>query len=123
MRRDRTSAWRVPGGAGNEGTRRAVSSVGDVEEQERRAADLAHGEVGVAVLVEVGDGELVAEVVADWSCPEINYALTLENVQRFRNWLNGEESYSCRPTSMANSDGHLISVTEKQSIRKWWKRY
>src|SRR6266700_942529 len=34
--------------------------------------------------------ELVADVIADWSCPEINYPLTVENVARFRAYLTGK---------------------------------
>jgi hypothetical protein len=34
------------------------------------------------------DGEQVlGDVIADWSCPETNYPLTLENVRLFRAWL------------------------------------
>lgn len=33
------------------------------------------------------DGEIVAETAADWSSPEINYPLTVENVQMFRDRL------------------------------------
>jgi len=33
----------------------------------------------------VWDGEdVLREIVADWSCPEVNYALNLENVKRCR---------------------------------------
>ncbi|MGH6877893.1 MAG: hypothetical protein ACREHV_11025 [Rhizomicrobium sp.] len=31
--------------------------------------------------------DVMGDVIQDWSCPEINYALTLDNVQRFKNWL------------------------------------
>ena len=46
------------------------------------------------------DGDVVpevADVTADWSCPSINYPLTLENVQRFRRWLTKEEPYPEKP--------------------------
>jgi hypothetical protein len=44
------------------------------------------------------DGETVlGEVLHDWAAPEINYPLTLENVQRFRRWLMAEEPYPARP--------------------------
>jgi hypothetical protein len=33
------------------------------------------------------DGEIVAETIADWAAPEINYPLTLENVRMFRERL------------------------------------
>jgi hypothetical protein len=36
----------------------------------------------------VWDGEdLIGWIIDDWACPEINYPLTLENVQRFKSWL------------------------------------
>jgi hypothetical protein len=34
--------------------------------------------------------DVLASVIADWSCPEINYPLTLQNVGRFRGWLNAD---------------------------------
>jgi hypothetical protein len=68
-----------------------------------------------------GDDEVLASVIADWSCPEVNYPLTLENVQRFRAWLMGTDQYPTKPP--LNSDGgNLISFTEKKSIRPLWKR-
>ena len=33
---------------------------------------------------EIGDGAVIADVIADWSAPEINFALTKENVARYR---------------------------------------
>ena len=68
-----------------------------------------------------GDDEVLASVIADWSCPEVNYPLTLENVQRFRAWLMGTDPYPAKPP--LTSDGsNLISVTEKKSMRPLWKR-
>jgi hypothetical protein len=40
-----------------------------------------------------GTEPVLANVIADWSCPEINYPLTVENTTRFRRWLSGEEEY------------------------------
>jgi len=61
-----------------------------------------------------GDDEVLASVIADWSCPEVNYPLTLENVQRFRAWLMRTETYPTKPP-LARNRGDLISVTEKKS--------
>jgi hypothetical protein len=60
--------------------------------------------------------EVLADVIADWSCPEINYPLTLENVQRFRTWLARTERYPSKPP-LKSSNGRIISVTEKKSVR------
>jgi hypothetical protein len=57
--------------------------------------------------------ELIANVIADWSCPEINYPLTLENVVRFRAWLAGTEPYPSKPSQIASYDEQIISVTKK----------
>jgi hypothetical protein len=47
----------------------------------------------------VWDGDdVLGDVIADWSCPAINYELTLENVGRFRRWLFGVEEYPTKPT-------------------------
>lgn len=61
--------------------------------------------------------EVLADVIADWSCPEINYPLTVENVQRFRAWLIRTEPYPTKPTQNP-SRGNLVSVTEKKSVRR-----
>jgi hypothetical protein len=61
--------------------------------------------------------EVLADVIADWSCPEINYSLTVENVQRFRGWLTRAEPYPAKPTQNP-SRGNLVSVTEKKSVRR-----
>ena len=68
-----------------------------------------------------GDDEVVAGVIADWSCPEVNYPLTLENVQRFREWLMRTNPYPAKPP-LTSDGGNLISVAEKKSIRPLWKR-
>ena len=65
--------------------------------------------------------EVLAAVIADWSCPEVNYPLTLENVRRFRSWLSRDEPYPPKP-SVHNSEGKIISVTEKKAVRPLWKR-
>lgn len=44
------------------------------------------------------DGEdVLGEVLHDWACPEVNYPLTIENVKRFKLWLEGLEPYPPRP--------------------------
>jgi len=60
--------------------------------------------------------DLVGAVIYDWSCPEISYPLTRDNVERFRNWLLELEPYPPRPFSLApaNEEGRLISRTEKK---------
>lgn len=71
-----------------------------------------------------GADELVANVIADWACPEINYALTIENVRRFRSWLTGNEPYPAKLASKVDKDGKgkIISVTEKESVKRRWYR-
>jgi hypothetical protein len=61
--------------------------------------------------------ELVASVIADWSCPEVNYPLTLENIARFRAWLTGDEPYPERPTTATKDGGRLVSVREKSPAK------
>ena len=36
---------------------------------------------------------IVGEVLHDWAAPEINYALSAENMTKFRRWLRGDEPY------------------------------
>jgi hypothetical protein len=58
--------------------------------------------------------ELVARIIADWSCPEINYPFTFENVASFRAWLTEAESYPSRPEDASRGRGALISTREKK---------
>jgi hypothetical protein len=61
--------------------------------------------------------DVVGDVIHDWSCPEINYPLTLGNVQRFKNWLLQVEPYPAKPAlKSASGDERLISRTEKKSL-------
>jgi len=60
------------------------------------------------------EDDVLAEVIADWSCPEVNYPLTLENVKRFRKWLTRSEPYPAKPPLKAG--GNIISVTEKKRL-------
>src|SRR5713101_131026 len=61
------------------------------------------------------DGEdLTSKVVDDWACPEVNYPLTLENVQRFKNWLLESDPYPAKPAHKPSSkDERLIVAREK----------
>lgn len=68
------------------------------------------------------DDPILADVIADWSCPEVNYALTLENVERFRKWLLGMEPYPEKPP-LRESNGRVVSVTEKRRPKPWWRRF
>lgn len=68
------------------------------------------------------EDEVLAEVIADWSCPEVNYPLTLENVRRFRTWLMREEPYPPKPKPMETSGGNIVSINEKKTTRPLWKR-
>lgn len=63
--------------------------------------------------------DIVHEVIHYWSCPEINYPLTLENVHRFRLWLLYPESLPQRPAiTQRTGPEQLISMTKKKSIRR-----
>ncbi len=66
--------------------------------------------------------DVLASVIADWSCPEINYPLTLENVQRFRAWLTRAEVYPSKPAPSV-SGGNVISVHEKKAVRSFRRRF
>jgi hypothetical protein len=81
----------------------------------------ALGTIGFALQTSdkfVWDGdsdELVANVISDWSCPEINYPLTHQNIAKFRAWLTGAEPYPAKPQGVASDRGCLISIREKKS--------
>lgn len=62
------------------------------------------------------EDDVLANVIADWSCPEVNYPLTLENVRRFRAWLIRSEPYPQKP--QLEKGGKIVLVTEK----KWLGR-
>jgi hypothetical protein len=64
----------------------------------------------------VWDGEdVLADIIADWSCPEVNYALNLENVRRCRAWLTGEEAYPAR-SNTATMGLQVISIRHKKRL-------
>src|SRR5713101_7110723 len=61
--------------------------------------------------------DVVGNVIHDWSCPEVNYPLTVDNVQRFKNWLLQLEPYPTKPRLTSPSEHErLISRTEKKSL-------
>jgi hypothetical protein len=63
--------------------------------------------------------DVVHEVIHDWSCLEVNYPLTLDNIQRFRRWLLQLETHPARPQVTRQNEGErLISITEKRSVRR-----
>jgi hypothetical protein len=65
--------------------------------------------------------DLAGDVIHDWSCPEINYPLTLENVERFKNWLLEKEPYPAKMqtrTPFNPKHERLISRVEKRSLPK-----
>jgi hypothetical protein len=66
------------------------------------------------------DGEdLVGRVIDIMASPEINYALTLENVQMFKNWLLELEPCPPEPQPRPSSkDERLIVVREKRFLPK-----
>jgi hypothetical protein len=65
------------------------------------------------------DDEVISEVVADWSAPEINYPLTEETLAMHRGWLTGLAEPSERPLLPADSrSGKLISRRTKVRISR-----
>jgi hypothetical protein len=66
------------------------------------------------------DGEdIVGDVIHDWSCPEVNYPLTVENLTRFKNWLLELDPYPPRPSlKHPGKDERLVSRTEKKWLPK-----
>lgn len=63
------------------------------------------------------EDEVLANVIADWSCPEVNYPLTIENVNRFRQWLDGSEPYPQSPSASVQHSGEVITVVEKRLLK------
>jgi hypothetical protein len=60
--------------------------------------------------------DVLASVISDWACPEVNYPLTLENVSRFQKWLSGMEPYPDKSSLKQIARDRTISRREK--IRK-----
>jgi hypothetical protein len=60
--------------------------------------------------------EVLAEAIADWAAPEINYPLTTANIELFRKWLLGIEPYPKKQAGTnSKSRGNLFSVRRKNS--------
>jgi hypothetical protein len=67
--------------------------------------------------------ELIADVIADWSSPEINYPLTIENIHRFRKWLDGSEQYPRGPDAPPKEATEIVSIIEKRKTKRFhWLR-
>lgn len=62
------------------------------------------------------EDDVLANVIGDWSCPEVNYPLTLENVKRFRAWLTRSEEYPRKPALKTGSK--IVSITEKEWLER-----
>ena len=61
------------------------------------------------------DDEVISEVIADWSCPEVNYPLNTATVERCKRWLTGEEPLPRRPAlETRQQQNHPISVRRKR---------
>ncbi len=61
------------------------------------------------------DGDdVLGDIIADWSAPEINYALNTENVRKFRAWLLDLEEYPTRP-AIGKTGSQVISIWRKNS--------
>jgi hypothetical protein len=60
------------------------------------------------------EDDVLANVIGDWSCPEVNYPLTPENVKRFRAWLTRCEAYPQKPA--LKTGGKIVSITEKEKL-------
>ena len=59
--------------------------------------------------------DLLGDIIADCSCPEINYGLDAENIRRFRAWLTEQETYPAKPATAAGNS-KLISVRRKGKL-------
>ena len=71
-------------------------------------------------LFEWEEDDLLANIINDWSCPEVNWPLTKENVARCREWLMEREAYPAKPKSTpitGNISNARISVTTKNPTR------
>jgi hypothetical protein len=65
------------------------------------------------------DDEVISEVVADWSAPEVNYPLSAETLTMHRGWLTGSAVPQKRPPLSADSrSGRLISKRAKVRISR-----
>ena len=126
------------------GSKIKITSIEDMDAQFRVTSEMAvrlcdavlAGEIPAESLETVGfalqtsdkfewDGdedEALASVIADWSCPEVNYPLTIDNVRRFREWLLRSEPYPTNSNVPGLGGGNIITVTEKESSQPIWKK-
>lgn len=63
------------------------------------------------------EDDVISNVLTDWSAPQINYPLTLENMERFKRWLLATESYPEKPPfDPSRPQGKLITRTERKRL-------
>jgi hypothetical protein len=62
------------------------------------------------------DDDLLGEILWDWSCPEVNFALSLENVRRFKSWLEGVLPYPEKTIPSKQMAGRVIGETKRCRI-------
>src|SRR5436189_31088 len=58
--------------------------------------------------------DLVAEILHDWSVPEVNWSIDASSLAQTRRWLEGAEPYPDRPVGSAIG-GKVVRVTTKAS--------
>ncbi|HVZ16845.1 MAG TPA: hypothetical protein VG897_07000 [Terriglobales bacterium] len=59
------------------------------------------------------DDELVSDTISDWSAPEVNYPLTIENIRRCKAWLNNEEHYPVKKVGLSKGLDRIISIRHR----------
>jgi hypothetical protein len=66
---------------------------------------------------DASEDELMVDVINDWSCPEVNWPLTINSVQMFRRWLLNEEPYPEKPGSKrALSNSVRLNKKREQTV-------
>ena len=58
------------------------------------------------------DDDLLADILYDWSCPEIDFKLSIENVCKFKSWLDGSSRLSRKKAAFERNawNPHFRSV-------------
>ncbi len=59
------------------------------------------------------DGAVCAEVIFDWSAPEINYEINEPNITRYKNYLTTHKDFRPEKPKLISNEGKLISVRHK----------
>jgi hypothetical protein len=59
------------------------------------------------------EDDVLGAVLADWSCPEVHLALSIENVAKFRSWLDGSALYPKQSMPLCTEPRRLISETRR----------